>query len=281
MLKDGYIFDGDEIFAEKADSLVKYSAEVMKNCITRHCHYYSYCTKVGFGILCFELSFMHVINDTEESGETKVLESSAVETYGYIFNEDVTFDQKANALLQYSVQVMKECTSRECRYYTYCTQVGYDIVCLSILFRKNKEFIDEEEELQTSEELEFYKKGYIFNDDEIFAEKGESLLKYSAEVMKTCTTEYCRYYTFCNQVGYDIVCLSVWLKSDDEFINDQELNILPDFDYGPNDVPGTYNEDIFNGQLEDYNELSEGKDRNDEYKTESEENKVEEEEEQI
>ncbi|XP_056385214.1 uncharacterized protein LOC130281717 isoform X2 [Hyla sarda] len=280
MFRDGYIFNEDDIFARKADSLIKYSAEVMKACNTSECRNYTYCFRVDHDQICLNIG---LFNSTyfEELEKPEALKLHAPVTNGYIFDRDETFFKKADSLLRYSLDVMEECTTKECRSYTYCTNVGDDIVCLTIRLSKNSDLLQEleEEDPHEAENSVALDVGYIFDDDETFAEKSEDLLHYSASVMSTCTTSSCRHYTFCTRVGSDILCLNIWLTSIDDLQPEEELDTFDDDDNDdePNNDQELDDEDILDSEQKDNNELTEEKYTEEESEKESKESEEEEE----
>ncbi|KAM4034426.1 uncharacterized protein ACNLHF_021045 [Anomaloglossus baeobatrachus] len=192
----------------------------------------------------------------------------------YTYNENLTFAGDVNTLLVYSALVTRDCKTEDCRYYTYCTKVGYNIVCLSIRLSNFTQSLAEE--LNITRNPVVFKDGYIFDEDEMFAIRSESLLDYSTHKMRACSTRECRAYFYCKEVDDDDVgCISVFFAHGKEEI--KEIMDFPILFPGFGDLknhPVTDNEEFINIELEKSKVLLESN----ELKSQSKESKEDEDE---
>ncbi|KAG8552539.1 hypothetical protein GDO81_004565 [Engystomops pustulosus] len=169
----------------------------------------------------FGLALIHIslAVDSKDLAEESVQPFVPKLDSDYVINLDGLFSTKLDLLLEYSYAVMMDCTGDNCHYYKYCVKLADDIVCMTVRLDKPSNQTDEEKGNPEEKELD-YKSGYIFDDDNIFAEKSDVLIRYSAEIMKWCTTEPCRSYVLCYRMGDNKICMAVWFtNSKDEFFN--------------------------------------------------------------
>ncbi|XP_069609740.1 uncharacterized protein [Ranitomeya imitator] len=245
--KAGSVFDGDEIFARFADPVIKYSAEIMKYCNTRECRYFTYCTKLAFDDICIDIRLTNSTHFKKDLQDLETLESRPAVLDRYQYNKNLIFAENLHSLLMYSMLLMEKCTTEDCQYCTYCTKVGYNIVCLQITFGNAIESLAEV--LDITKNPLVYKNGYIFDEDEIFAKKSEPLLNYVTEEMRKCTTENCRSYMFCRTMDHDSICLDVFFVKGDKEMMTYPIS-FPGVYNNPNNYP-EIDEEYFIKKLKD------------------------------